>query len=201
MKPKSNKQDSAMDLCQTPPYAIKALQRGGNFTNFHTIAEPASGEGFLALTLEHLGYRVRASDIRTGTDFFESKIMGDAIITNPPFSEKHLWLERCCELNKPFALLYPFEAIMTGRTIEHVLYNNLQIIGILPRLNFKMPLKGWRSSAQFPTCWITRYFGIRDQLDCCHFDEEYVKNWRKALAALPPLADLKAMRKLIEELL
>lgn len=76
------------------------------------IWEPASGDGNIADTLCDR-YGVRATDIRYGVDFFTSKPgpKEDAIITNPPYSVKDAWIERCFELGLPFALLLPLEAI------------------------------------------------------------------------------------------
>ena len=53
-----------------------------------------------------LGYKVIATHITTGTDFFECEIPDcDYIVSNPPYSLKTEVLKRLFEISKPFAML------------------------------------------------------------------------------------------------
>lgn len=53
-----------------------------------------------------LGYKVIATHITTGTDFFDCEIPDcDYIVSNPPYSLKTEVLERLFDIGKPFAML------------------------------------------------------------------------------------------------
>lgn len=141
------------DACQTPGYAIKPLlpylQPG------ETVWEPAAGEGILSGAIRDCGLQVVESDIITGTSFFEYQPPSwDCLITNPPYSIKFDWLKRCYELNKPFALLVPVEMIGAKTAQNLFKVYGVEIMLLNRRVNFKMPNKGWNSSAQFPTLWL-----------------------------------------------
>ena len=155
-----------MDACQTPAYAVTPLLP--YLTQFKTIWEPASGEGYLVKALQGCSHRfnVLESDILSGKNFFnyQPETPWDCIITNPPFSVKFKWLERCYTLGKPFALIMPVETL--GAKTAHKLFeqHGIQIILLNQRVNFKMPNKGWDSSAQFPTAWFTWRLGLPSQI-------------------------------------
>lgn len=147
-KPKGN------DACQTPPYALDPLlpflRPGWN------IWEPAAGEGIIVKTLKTKGYTVTPSDILTGQNFFDYEPdQWDCIVTNPPFSIKFRWLKRCYQLGKPFALLVPVEMLGTREALEMFEKFGLEWMLLKRRVDFKMPNKGWASTATFPTFWIT----------------------------------------------
>jgi hypothetical protein len=147
------------DACQTPAYAIDPLL--AYLPEGLNIWEPAAGEGYLEGALYDSGFSVTPSDILTGQNFFEYEPeKWDCIITNPPFSIKYKFLERCYQLGKPFALLMPVETL--GTESAAVLFNEfgIEVIFIRPRINFKMPNKGWDGGgAQFPVAWFT--FGLK----------------------------------------
>ena len=81
-----------------------------------TIWECAEGKGNLIKGFKEFGFNVVGSDILSGTDFLKfnlTKPKPDCIITNPPFSLKQEFLQRCYELKKPFALLLPLTTFET----------------------------------------------------------------------------------------
>lgn len=169
MKPKLNQSGDiyipqGYDACQTPAYAIDPLlpylQEGWN------IWEPAAGEGYLEGALYDSGFSVTPSDLLTGLNFFEFEPeRWDCLITNPPYSVKYKWLERCYQLGKPFALLLPVETL--GAESGAVLFRDFgaEVIFIHPRINFKMPNRGWEGGgAQFPTAWFTWGLNIGQQM-------------------------------------
>ena len=58
--------------------------------------------------LSENGFKVVYSHIDYGQDFFEYEPEEwDAIISNPPYTNKRRYWERCLDLGKPFALLLP----------------------------------------------------------------------------------------------
>ena len=66
------------------------------------------------------GFNVVFSHIEYGQDFFEYEPENwDIIISNPPYKGKRLFIERCIELGKPFALLLPIN------TLSDSVINNL----------------------------------------------------------------------------
>lgn len=165
MKPKTNypandETAQTIDACQTPPYALDPLLP--YLPRPWTVWEPAAGEGLLVEGLYDAGFeQVVESDVITGQDFFAYEPPGpwDCIVTNPPYSLKYPWLERCYALGRPFALLLPVETL--GAKSGQVLFreHGLQVIFMDRRVNFKMPLIGFEgSSAQFPVAWFT--FGL-----------------------------------------
>ena len=58
----------------------------------------------------------------------------DVIVTNPPWSKKHLFLERCVELNRPFALLLPVRTLGVRRC--QVLLGDVDVLFLKRRVDF-----------------------------------------------------------------
>ena len=115
------------------------------------IWECAWGGGSLARHLKALGFNVVGNkDI----DFIKNRITSgfDCIITNPPYSKKEEFLQRCFEIGKPFALLMPLTALEGKKRGE--LYKKYGIQLIIPnkRFNFETP-SGKGSGAWFQTAW------------------------------------------------
>ena len=105
------------DLFQTPRYAVDLLVPFLP-ANIKRIWEPATGQGRLADRLETQGFEVFKSDLnklREDVVIYNFLLeyppdlvdKVDGIITNPPFSLKKEFYERCMQYGKPFALLIP----------------------------------------------------------------------------------------------
>jgi hypothetical protein len=71
------------------------------------------GNSLITVTLKQNGFDVVGSDIISGFDFLKDApdFEFDAIVTNPPYSLKDKFLEKCYQYNKPFALLLPLTAL------------------------------------------------------------------------------------------
>lgn len=153
-----------LDACQTPAYALDPLLP--YLPEGWTIWEPACGEGLLEDALLDSYLEVVSGDLQAGQDFFEYEPeYWDCQVTNPPFSRKFPWLKRSYELGKPFALLLPVETL--GAEKAAVLFEEfgVEIIFMRPRINFKMPNKGWEGAgSQFPVAWFTWGLGIGRQM-------------------------------------
>lgn len=172
MKPKQNYTSGiytpqGMDACQTPPYALDPILP--YLDQSWTLWEPAAGELYLVNALYDAGFhqeQVIASDIMTAQNFFDyvPDEDWDCLVTNPPFGIKYEWMERCYEFDKPFALLLPLETL--GAKAAQTLFKRfgVEIVLMDKRVDFKMPDKGWDSSAQFPTAWFTWGLEIGSQL-------------------------------------
>lgn len=153
-----------MDACQTPAYAVDPLlpylPEGLN------VWEPACGEGLLEDALIDSGFSVVSGDILTGQNFFDYEPdRWDCLVTNPPYSIHFQWLERCYELGKPFALLLKVDILGTKTAQEMFGQYGIEVIFVSPRINYKMPRKGWDGGgAQFSTAWFTWGLEIGQQM-------------------------------------
>lgn len=194
MKPKVNRAGSLeesrpFDRCQTPDYALDPILpflRPG-----WRIWEPAAGEGNIARVLRREGWEVEESDLLTGHNFFTHEPAGawDAIVTNPPYSVKPQWLERCYQLGRPFALLVPVEMLGTVSAQRPMFAHGVEVMLLDKRVNFKMPEKGYSASgAQFPVMWLTWGLGLGSQLAWGHIERRENGAPRPALLSAPPPA-------------
>ena len=88
------------DDFQTPPIALKPLYP--YLPKDWTIWEPAAGKRNLVNELAHRKYKVIGTDVidKPAHDFLDGEpgIKWDCIVTNPPFSLKQRFLERCYRL-------------------------------------------------------------------------------------------------------
>ncbi|MFA5377850.1 MAG: hypothetical protein WC455_19020 [Dehalococcoidia bacterium] len=175
-KPKTNRAGNeyvpqGFDLCQTPAYALGPLLP--YLSPKWTIWEPAQGEGLMVEALRDGGVaNVIGSDLQEDQNFFDTQPdQWDCLVTNPPYSIKYKWLERCYELGKPFALLIPVETL--GAKTAQVLFreHGVEVIFMDRRINFKMPLIGWDgSAAQFPVAWFSWGLNIGRQMTFARMD-------------------------------
>lgn len=141
------------DEIYTPSYALNPLLPF--IKKNWTIWECAWGTGALKKHLHKKGFNVVGSrkDNFLGETIFDEF---DCIITNPPYSKKDKFLERCYEIGKPFALLMPLTALEGIK--RGSLYGKYGLQLIIPnrRINFVTPNKG--KSSWFATAWFT--FGL-----------------------------------------
>lgn len=149
------------DDFQTPPEALEFLYP--YLPSHWKIWEPAAGQGLLVAGLREHGYEVEGSDITTGDDFLVSERNCNMIVTNPPFSLKLEFLERCYALGKPFALLLPLTALETEKRQRLFREHGIEIILLPRRINFVTPNKR-ESSSWFATAWFTHGLNIGRQL-------------------------------------
>lgn len=129
------------------------------------IWECACGKGNIVNYLESEGFMILGSDILGGTDFLTWKPEKfDCIITNPPYSIKQKFLERCYELGKPFALLLPLTTFETVKRQSLFKKYAVEVIFLPNRINFETP-SGKGSGSWFATCWITWKLNLPHQLN------------------------------------
>ena len=147
------------DLFYTPSYAVDILLP--YLDKRWTIWEPASGLNNIASHLELKGYRVVTSDIEE--NFLTIIKRCDAIVTNPPYSLKDNFLERCYEIGYPFALLLPLTALESER--RQCLYREFGLQLIIPnrRVNFITPSREG-SGRWFATAWVTMGLNLSEDL-------------------------------------
>jgi len=155
---------SKADLCQTPAYALTPLYP--YLPKSWVIWESACGQGHLSRGLQDNGFEVVSTDIQQGFDFFAYEpIHFDAIITNPPFSCKLQFLERCYRLAKPFALLLPVEVLGVASIQRLFERYGIEVLFLSRRIGFatvNTPFE--KSSAWFPVAWYTWGLGVDKQM-------------------------------------
>lgn len=156
------------DTFETPNYAVDLLVPFiPKFVNM--IWECAAGGGRIANRLEHYGYHIVRTDIRPYDgdnivlDFtaVDSKVPFGctAIVTNPPYSIKEMFIEKAFELGIPFAFL--INADYSGLQISWI---NRGCEKIIPnrRIDYITPTgrQGRTSASQFHSMWLTHGFNL-----------------------------------------
>ena len=118
----------------------------------YRIWESASGTGNIINFFRKNGFDIFGTDIKEGQDFLTSNRNDfDCIVTNPPFSIKDKWLEKCYLYGKPFALLLPLTAL-EGK-FRHTLYKKygIEVMIFDGRVQYMGGKSCWFNSAWF--CW------------------------------------------------
>jgi hypothetical protein len=96
-------------LHPTPPHVTEALLGRESFDG--PILEPASGDGAMADVLRAHGYKVRATDINNGHDFFKRRKKIANVVTNPPYAQSmaEAFVRHAMEIaENKIAMLLPF---------------------------------------------------------------------------------------------
>jgi len=140
----------APDDFYTPDNALHPLLPYVNKN--HRIWECADGTGNIVRFFRKQGFDIFGTDIKNGYDFLTSdRDDFDCIITNPPFSLKDKWLEKCYSYKKPFALLLPLTALEGKHRGE--LYNQygIEVIILDGRVQYMGKGNCWFNSSWF--CW------------------------------------------------
>ena len=170
MKPPLRNAPNSNDF-QTPPEALYPLIPF--LKSDWVIWECASGEGNLVKELEGRGFEVIASDILAGQNFLTwQPDEFDCIITNPPYSLKQQFLERCYALQKPFALLLPLTTFETTKRQELFKQYGVQVIFFDKRIHFQGPTIEHESKAWFSTAFFTWGLGLKNELNFVKFGRE-----------------------------
>ena len=146
------------DDFQTPAIAIDPLCK--YIPKHWRIWECACGQGKLVRAFKEKGYDVLGSDINIGVDFLKQKPkVFDCIVTNPPYSIKQKFLERCYFLGKPFALLLPLTTFETKKRQALFKKHGLEVIFLDRRINFHTPSRQG-SGSWFATAWFSNGLNI-----------------------------------------
>ena len=84
-------------------------------------------------------------------DFLKDKVnfKFDVIITNPPYSLKNEFLQKCYEYNKPFMLLLPLTALEGKERGKLYREKGIEVIVLDKRINFMKEKK----NVWFNTSW------------------------------------------------
>ena len=99
--------------------------------------------------------------IHTDKNFFEYQPdTYDFICDNPPFSKKREIFERCEKLNKPYALLVPFDTL--ERQYMNTIMKTRDVTVVIPKKRFKF--NDNKVTMPFKSVWICVGFGLDKQL-------------------------------------
>jgi hypothetical protein len=135
------------DDYMTPKYAWENIKE--YLPKDKLLWECFYGNGTSGNHLKELGFNV----IHDNLDFFENDL-GDIIVSNPPFSNIPVILERLMQLDKPFVLIMPSSKINTQyfrKTFSNN-ENRIQIIIPRKRIQFDKILNGVSVSNQKNIC-------------------------------------------------
>lgn len=93
------------DECYTPRYAVEAILPYLDKSKTYWLPFDREDSEFVKVLREN-GFKFVNSHIDYGQDFYlyESKVW-DAILSNPPFTNKRMIFERALSFGKPFALI------------------------------------------------------------------------------------------------
>ena len=122
-----------------------------------SIWEPCPGNHAMTRALE----KVSGLDVvETTFDFLSSFILEngyDVIVTNPPFSKKAQFIERCVQIGKPWALLLPVTTLGVRRC--QINLKDTEILFPPKRIDFTGKKAPW-----FAVMWVTQGLQIGRQM-------------------------------------
>lgn len=145
----------ASDECMTPFYAVEPLLT--YIPKNKTIWCPFDKEWSAFVQLLQKQNNVIHSHADEGKDFFKyTPDHFDMIVSNPPFSCKDRILQRCYELNKPFALLLPVNCIQGKKRVEMFMRGNLQLLAFDLRIDYH--INGNMDTTTKGTCFGSAFF-------------------------------------------
>jgi hypothetical protein len=158
-------QNGTSDIIYTPKKAVRPLLElilpycyAGDMTIWE-CADP--GESKITEAFKEEGFNVISTDIVTGYDFleYEPEEEYNMIVTNPPYSIKDAFINRCFKLKKPFALLLPLTALEGVRRGKMWSSYGVSLLVLDRRLDFTGKKANW-----FNTSWFIGNFFVDNRL-------------------------------------
>ncbi len=159
MPPKKSKSD---DRYGTPHQAVDLITP--YLRHEWWIWECAAGGGTIVRYLDELGFKVFGTDIKY--DFISGlPLECDCIVTNPPYSLKNQFIQRCYQIGKPFALLLPLTALESEERQKCYREYGVEIVIPNTRIQYTLPDGSRRSHGNwFASAWFTWGLDIGSQL-------------------------------------
>ena len=119
------------DECYTPKEALIPLFK--YIDKEKTWYEATSGiSNNIVECMKENGFNVVGSNCT----FFNYDNRFDGIITNPPYSKKDYFIERCYDLGKPFALLLPVSSIQGQKRGKMFNKYGIELLVLNKRIDF-----------------------------------------------------------------
>jgi len=168
----------------TPPYAVRPLIPFIS-EDIRIIWEPTDfGSSYITQVLKKAGYEVISTHKNAGIDFLQDEpdFQFDMIITNPPYTMKEQFLERCYNLGKPFALLMPLTALEGKKRQKLYAKYGIQLIIPDKRIKFLKYVSDinkfvYLKNVWFATAWFTWGLDLERDLNFVHIEEEILDEW------------------------
>lgn len=139
-KTANNKQS---DECYTPKNAIEPLLKYLDKDKVYYEATSGISKSVL-MCMQNNGYVCMPSE----GDFFKQENVYDGVITNPPYSIKDKFIERCYETDKPFALLLPVSAVQGIKRGSMFDKHGVELLVLNKRIDFT-----GKGSPHFGVAW------------------------------------------------
>lgn len=146
------------DFYPTPDNVTQSLINFLNLDTSNLVWEPACGQGHMVKVFLENGFKVKGTDIQQGIDFLtQTKLLGDWIITNPPFVLAESFIRKSYELQpKGFAFL--LKSQYWHATKRKLLFDTIRPSFVLPltwRPDFLFGKKGGAPTMEVLwTVWI-----------------------------------------------
>ena len=123
----------ASDECYTPSSAVAPLLE--HLDKSLVYYEATSGiSSSIVSFMRSSGFNVISSE---GRDFLTDELpYFDVVLTNPPYSIKDKFIEKCYSLKKPFALLLPVSSIQGKKRGSMFSENGLELLVLNNRVDF-----------------------------------------------------------------
>lgn len=159
------------DCFQTEASALKPLLPYLKAAGVRTVWECAAGQENLVRGLKTAGFEVVASDVQTGQNFltWQPEQTWDLALTNPPYTLKDAFFERCYALGKPFALFVPLTCLEGQKRQSLYRQHGLQVLVPWKRPDFTTP-NGKTGGSYFMAAWFT--WGLELPLDLVFVGKE-----------------------------
>ena len=141
--------NSLSDECYTPKDAVLPLLRELNKKNVYYDCTSGISSSLVDCFNKN-GYKCLLSEDR---DFLTDDIPKgvDVIITNPPYSKKDKFIERCYQLKKPFALLLPVSSLQGIKRGKMFSENGIELLVLKKRIDFT-----GKGSPHFGVAWFCK---------------------------------------------
>jgi hypothetical protein len=163
---KGQQQAVVYDELYTPEYAVKPLvpylheikdwlRLHEHFAHLRqhlpTFWECTGKGSTITKVLRSEGFRVFETHIDDGIDFLKDDppFHYDIIISNPPFSQKNLFLKRAFELGKPFAFLLPLNTLTTEIRGKLFKKHGISVLVLDKRIDYTGKKKPWQNTSWF----------------------------------------------------
>ena len=148
--------NSLSDECYTPNEALLPLLSELSTNKIYYDCTSGISSNIVDYLTSN-GYKCLLSDDR---DFLIDDIPDgvDVVITNPPYSKKDKFIERCYELKKPFALLLPVSSLQGIKRGEMFSQNGIELLVLKKRIDFT-----GKGSPHFGVAWFC-YNILKEQL-------------------------------------
>lgn len=147
------RQKAKSDEWYTPVEAVHAIE---SFVKpFYKVWCPFDTEDSQFVKILGGTHQVIYSHIKTGQDFFETKIDCDVIVSNPPFSKRNEVYERLFELGKPFAMVGNMAGIFDSKNRYDMFQRNeFELLVMYPRVKFISPDDNSLKSPTYQSCYV-----------------------------------------------